>query len=89
MSVSMATCAVIAVASLGAVVLCGCTDPDASKRALEDAGYVDIQTGGYAWLACSHDDNFATRFSATGPTGRHVAGVVCRGWLKSSTIRTD
>lgn len=66
----------------------GCTDSDGARKALEGAGYTNIQTGGYSMFSCSESDDFATEFTATGPTGQPVHGVVCAGWLKGATIRT-
>lgn len=72
-----------------AMALAGCTAHNDAKRALEGAGYTDIELGGYAWFACGQDDSFATEFKATGPTGRRVEGAVCSGFTKGSTIRTN
>ena len=80
------------IAILGAValMLAGCTSQDDARRALEGAGYTDIQLGGYAWLMCdSKSDTFATEFTAKGPTGRAISGAVCSGFFKGSTIRTN
>jgi hypothetical protein len=75
---------------LSALVLTACTQPDDSKRVLESAGYTNVQTGGYDFFNCSEDDTFKTRFTATGPNGKQVAGVVCAGlFFKGSTIRID
>lgn len=74
---------------LVACLLAACTSHTDAQRALEGAGYTQIETGGRAWFACSKDDAFATRFTATGPTGRRVSGAVCSGWFKGSTIRLD
>lgn len=73
---------------LFAVAVAGCTDVDAAKKALDGAGYTDVQTTGYQVFACSEDDTFHTGFKAKGPTGKPVEGVVCSGWMKGSTIRT-
>lgn len=79
----------IAILLLSAGIV-GCTaEPDA-RRALEGAGYSDIQFTGYGWFDCGKDDSFATGFVATGPTGKRVTGTVCSGLLlKGQTIRTD
>jgi len=74
-------------ALLAALVLAGCSNPGASRSALEKAGFRDIQTGGYAWMSCSKDDTFATSFTATNPMGMRVSGVVCCGLMKDCTIR--
>lgn len=66
-----------------------CSDEDAAGRALNAAGYTNINIHGWAFLGCSEDDTFRTSFSATGPTGIRVNGVVCSGFFKGSTIRLD
>ncbi len=78
---------------LSAVIFIGglaaaCSDPQAARKALADAGYTNVETTGYSMFACGKDDNFATGFKAVGPSGRKVEGAVCSGWLKGSTIRT-
>ena len=72
-----------------AVLFSGCTASNEATRALEGAGYTQIQITGYSWFGCGKDDTFATGFEATGPSGKHVSGVVCSGWLKGATIRTE
>ena len=69
----------------------GCSDNEGAKRLLEKQGYTNVQTDGYAWLACSQkEDNIATKFTAVNPSGYTVSGAVCRGlWGKNSTIRFD
>ncbi len=74
-------------AILFAVLLTSCTNASDSHQALTEAGYTDVDIGGYAWLQCGKDDTFATKFSAKGPTGVPVNGAVCCGWLKGCTIR--
>ena len=69
--------------------LLGCSSHNDAVRALKGAGYTDIQTDGYRFFGCGEDDTFKTGFIATGPTGQRVTGVVCSGWLKGATIRTD
>lgn len=65
----------------------GCTDADGARAALTKAGFTNIEAGGYDWFACSDNDVFSTKFTATNPQGVRVEGVVCRGWFKDSTIR--
>lgn len=66
----------------------GCVAPDEARRVLEQQGYTEIQTGGYAFWACSEDDRIRTKFTATSPSGHRVSGAVCSGLLlKNSTIR--
>lgn len=69
--------------------LAGCTDADGARKALEGAGYSDVQTQGYSFFGCSQDDTFHTKFVAKGPSGKPVEGVVCKAMFKGSTIRTD
>jgi hypothetical protein len=74
--------------ALLAVLVTGCTDAEVAKKALDGAGYTDVQMTGYEVFACSKDDTFHTGFKAKGPTGKPVEGVVCSAWLKGATIRT-
>ena len=74
---------------LAALLLAGCTRPESAAKALEDAGYSNINISGYASFSCGNDDTFATHFTAKGPTGRDVSGAVCEGMFKSKTIRLD
>ncbi len=75
--------------ALLAVTLAGCSSSKDANKALNAAGYKNIETHGYSVFGCSEDDTFKTKFTATGPTGVPVEGVVCSGWFKGSTIRTD
>lgn len=68
--------------------LVGCTDEKTAKKALEGAGYSDIQYTGYSWFSCAREDVFSTGFRAKGPSGIFVEGSVCSGLFKSSTIRS-
>jgi len=71
-----------------ATVLSGCTAPNQTREVLLDAGYTNVEIGGYDWFGCSEDDTLRTKFKATGPTGRKVEGVVCAGlFFKGATIR--
>jgi hypothetical protein len=76
---------------LAAVALAsGCTDKDGAKKALEQAGYKQVEIGGYAPFACSDSDTYATKFKAVGPTGIRVSGTVCAGmFFKGKTVRLD
>lgn len=69
--------------------LIGCSSANDARRALEGAGYTNIHTDGYRFFGCGKEDTFKTGFSAVGPTGKRVTGVVCSSWTKGSTIRTD
>ena len=72
-----------------AILLSGCTAADKSYRALEGAGYTQIQMNGYAFFGCDEKDLFHDSFTARGATGKPVSGVVCAGWFKGATIRLD
>lgn len=73
---------------LAAILLCSCSDPTSSKRALENAGYSNVKITGWSPLSCGRDDSFSTGFIATNPKGKRVKGVVCCGLLfKQCTIR--
>lgn len=74
---------------LSVAILAGCTSSDGATRALDSAGYSQIQITGFRFFGCGEDDNFRTGFAAVGPTGKSVTGVVCGGFLKGSTIRLD
>lgn len=67
----------------------GCDSSDHAYSALKGAGYTDIHITGYTIFGCSEDDVFHTGFTAKGPTGVRVSGVVCSGWIKGTTIRTN
>jgi hypothetical protein len=68
----------------------GMTDTDGAKRILSESGYSQISVTGYRWFTCDKHDYFHTGFEATGPTGKHVSGTVCKGMIfKSSTVRLD
>lgn len=68
--------------------LAGCTvpAPDANE-ALAAYGFRDIELGGLSMFGCSKDDDFTRTFSATGPSGQRVRGVICKGLFKGSTVR--
>lgn len=67
-----------------------CTQPDHAREMLDSQGYTDIQMNGYDWLNCSKDDFYHDKFTAKGPTGKNVSGVVCGGFLfRGATIRLD
>lgn len=72
-----------------AIILSGCSDAPTATKALEGAGYSEVNITGYKFFGCSEDDTFHTGFIAKGANGKQVTGVVCSGWLKGSTIRTD
>lgn len=70
-----------------ALLLSACTDAKGARRVLEDAGYQQVRTTGYALFGCGEGDVFHTAFEATAPSGRTARGVVCSGWFKGRTIR--
>ena len=72
---------------LAVATIVGCTDSRGAYKALDQAGFTKIQTGGYAVFGCGQDDDYATKFTAVNPKGYQVSGVVCGGFLKGSTIR--
>jgi len=73
-----------------ALLSAGCTQPDHALKVLESQGYTDIRMGGYDWLNCSKDDTYHDKFTAKGPTGKEVSGVVCAGlFFRGSTVRLD
>lgn len=75
------------VSVLALVCLTACTDQDGATKALEAAGYRNIHITGYVYFGCGEDDSYHTGFEAIGQNGRPVAGVVCAGVMKGSTIR--
>ena len=71
-----------------AAVMAGCSSSEDAHRALENAGFSNIQITGYNWLSCGKDDFYHTGFIATNPAGKTVEGTVCSGLLiKDATIR--
>lgn len=72
-----------------AITLTACSSPNDANKALKAQGFTAIEAHGRAFFACSEDDTFATKFTATNPKGERVAGTVCSGWLKGATIRYD
>jgi hypothetical protein len=65
-----------------------CSDNDGARNVLQGAGYTDINTTGYKWFGCGEKDSYHTGFTAKGPTGVRVNGVVCCGmFFKGCTIR--
>jgi len=77
-------------ALLVASALVSCDDPSRARITLEKAGFTEIQTTGYVWMACSDDDDTHTGFMAKNSQGLIVEGVVCCGWnvwTKACTIR--
>lgn len=76
------------IATVGLLLLAGCTDEANTVRTLESAGFTDVHTTGYAFWECGKDDTFHTGFTAKNPAGKQVSGTVCCGmWTKGCTIR--
>lgn len=74
--------------ALACLWLSGCTDQRTARRVLEQQGYTDIRVGGFDPFACSDDDTYSTKFTATTPYGARVSGVVCSSqFFKGATVR--
>ena len=70
------------------------TQPEsADVRRLRDAGYTDIVIGNgpSPLFMCGKDDSifFSSSFTAKGPSGRPVRGVLCGAMFKGATIRLE
>ena len=79
-----------AAAFIAIAAVFSCSDGDRARKALEDAGYINVTTTGWEAWACDKNDATCTGFTATGPTGRHVSGAVGCGAFscsKGCTIR--
>lgn len=84
----MKNIAIIAATVAALVISTGCTvSADKSVEVLSEAGYTDIELGGFTIFGCSDTDDFSRTFTATGLNGSQVEGVLCAGWLKGVTIR--
>lgn len=78
---------VIAIVFMGVLIgNGGCVDETGVIKVLESQGFHNIVITGWKPF---RGDVFCTGFSAYGPTGKKVSGVVTRGWYKGSTIRFD
>uniref|UniRef100_A0AB39CCT2 Lipoprotein n=1 Tax=Pseudomonas phage RVTF4 TaxID=3236931 RepID=A0AB39CCT2_9VIRU len=76
--------------TLGLIVLTGCSDGPATLKAVEGAGYKDVQITGWAPFSCSEDDRVRTGFKATDQRGNRISGTYCSGLIfKGGTIRLD
>jgi hypothetical protein len=73
--------------TLALALLVGCTAPERSEEVLQQHGFTEITTGGYAWWGCGDDDTYHTKFTATNSQGMRVSGVVCCGQWKNCTVR--
>lgn len=74
---------------LATLALVGCTDPEGAIKTASSLGLTNVRAGGYSMFACGQGDVFATSFTALSPQGRPVSGVVCKGFMKGSTVRLD
>lgn len=81
--------AILSVMGLALMMGVGCTDADGARKALKQRGFTNIETTGYRFTGCSKGDVYQTGFQAKGPSGEYVTGVVCSGWFKGNTVRTD
>ena len=79
----------IILAIMSLACLTACSDNSGAQRTLQQSGYTEITTTGYALFGCSDDDTYHTGFKAKGPSGVPVQGVVCGGVFKGNTIRLD
>lgn len=72
------------------IALSGCSQPDRATQVLSSQGFTDIvihPVGLADAFSCSEGDAFYTPFTARGPSGTTVNGVVCSGFLKGATVR--
>lgn len=72
-----------------ALVAAGCTNEPGAARALDGAGYTQVEFTGYRVFGCADSDDFSVGFRARGPSGKPVSGIVCSGFMKGATIRLD
>lgn len=87
--------------AVGITFICGLTwcmsegcegDHQRARQVLQGAGYSKIETGGAHRWRCGREDGESNTFSAIGPSGRYVEGVVCCGYNgcnKGCTIRIE
>lgn len=71
------------------MIVMACTNPKDAVNALNEAGFTNVQVGGYDWFACSDYDLYSTNFNAIDPEGSPVSGTVCSGFLKGTAIKFD
>ena len=73
---------------LALFLVCSCTDETETRKVLIAHGFTNIVITGYEFFSCGKDDFSHTGFSATGPTGVQINGVVCCGLVfKGCTVR--
>lgn len=76
----------VAIAMVAA--LSGCYSSKDANRALDSAGYSNVEIHGRDWFACGEGDFYATKFTAVNPVGKPTQGAVCSGFIfKNATIR--
>lgn len=64
-----------------------CTKESATREALDDMGFTDVQTGGYSVFGCGKGYTFHTKFTARNPHNKFVSGVVCCGVLTGCAVK--
>lgn len=71
----------------------GCPgDREEAYHVVEGAGYTKIEIGGPRAFKCGRDDTNSNTFTAIGPNGHYVEGVVCCSFLgcaKGCTLRFE
>lgn len=80
----------ICVLFLSSLAVTACSDEEAARKAVLDAGYTNVEITGYSPFSCSKGDDTCTGFRATGPSGRPVEGAVGCAWVgcgKGCTVR--
>jgi hypothetical protein len=75
------------IVALLVILSAACSDEEAARRTLDNAGFTDIETTGYEAWSCGKDDSTSTGFRARNPRGKIVTGVVCCGYSKGCTVR--
>jgi hypothetical protein len=65
----------------------GCTQTEWARDTLEEAGFTEIDVGGWRPWSCGDGETFATAFAATNAAGDRVEGVVCCASRASCTVR--
>ena len=79
------------ITALALLALAACSAPAVDvERVLTDQGFTEISVGGASLFSCGKDDMTSNTFTAKGPTGRPIKGVVCGsgGFFKGYTVRT-
>lgn len=80
----------ILIVAMAAAIVAGCSDPKAANKALDDLGFTEIHTTGYAAFYCSGKEySFSTGFVAKNTRGKTVKGAVCSGWATGSSVKFE